>query len=427
MGWNSWDCYGTTVTESEVLNNAHVMAEKLLPSGWDTMVVDIQWYEPGAKAGGYNDNAQVLFDEYGRQLPVPARFPSAVTEDGANAGFAALANKIHALGLKFGIHLMRGIPKRAVEANTKVLGTPYRAQDIVDLTSTCPWNSDNYGLNHAHPGAQAYYDSQLALFAEWGIDFIKIDDMLFPFHSQAIEGYAQAIAKTGRDITLSLSPGTNVSLGRQAFLAQHATMWRISDDLWDRWEDVRDQFDRLAQWAPTQNNNAWADADMLPLGKIGLRAERGEPRETRLTLDEQRTLMSLWTMAKSPLMMGGDLPTSEAHTFELLTNVALLDMYRNAGNGLQVHGEPDIRVWHAPALQADQPHYVAVFNLSDSERNWTLDLADLPTATQPATHATDVWTNQTHAIVEKGLHPYPHIPLTIPAHGVVHLQLATKA
>lgn len=423
MGWNSWDCYGTTITEQEVIANANVMAHKLLPHGWDTVVVDIQWYEPNARAGGYNDQAHVIFDDFGRQLPAPARFPSSISHDGTNIGFTALADTVHALGLKFGIHLMRGIPKRAVEANTKVLETDYTAQDIADTTSTCPWNSDNYGLNHEHPGAQAYYDSQLALFASWGVDFIKIDDMLFPMHQNAIEGYSKAITNSGRDITLSLSPGTNVSLNRQPFLAQHATMWRISDDLWDRWEDVRDQFDRLAQWAPTQRAGAWADADMLPLGKIGLRAERGEPRETRLTLNEQRTLMSLWTLAKSPLMMGGDLPTSEQHTIDLLTNPRLLNMYRNAAPAHQIHGEPNLRVWSAPSQDLGAPNYVAVFNLADTEKSWVIDLADLGENARNTTTAHDVWTAEPSHIVEKGTHPYPHINVTVPAHGVVHLEL----
>lgn len=427
MGWNSWDCYGTTVTEEEVLANADVMAAKLLRHGWDTIVVDIQWYEPNARAGGYNNQADVLFDEYGRQLPVPVRFPSAIASDGTNHGFAALAQAVHAKGLKFGIHLMRGIPKRAVEANTKVWGTPYRAQDIADTTSTCPWNSDNYGLNHEHPGAQSYYDSQIALFAQWGIDFIKIDDMLFPMHRNAIEGYSQAIINSGRDITLSLSPGTNVSLNRQAFLAEHATMWRISDDLWDRWEDVRDQFDRLAQWAPLQKSGAWADADMLPLGKVGLRAERGEPRETRLTLNEQRTLMSLWTLAKSPLMMGGDLPSSEQHTIDLLTNTRLLDMYRNAHVGQQIHAEPNLRVWNAPATHQEGKSYVAVFNLSNEERTWVIDLADLQDTERTPATAVNVWTGEPALIVanpDAAQHPYPHITVVVPAHGVTHLELA---
>lgn len=176
-------------------------------------------------------------------------------------------------------------------------GTEYTARDIADTGSTCPWNPDNYGLNHDHPGAQAYYDSQVATFASWGVDFIKADDMLFPYHEREIAAYAEAIRRSGRGIALSLSPGTGLDDAHLAHLRENAQMWRISDDLWDRWDDVEAQFDRLARWAPHQQAGGWADADMLPLGRIGIRAERGEPRDSGLTCDEQRTLLSLWVLA----------------------------------------------------------------------------------------------------------------------------------
>lgn len=424
MGWNSWDCYGTTVTEDEVLANAKFMARHLLPFGWDTVVVDIQWYEPNARAGGYNDNAHVLLDDFGRQLPVPSRFPSAELGDAGNAGFTRLASQVHELGLKFGLHVMRGIPRRAVEANLPVFGTQYTAGDIADQGSTCPWNSDNFGLNHEHPGAQAYYDSQVAQFASWGVDFIKVDDMLAPFHAAEIAAYARAIQRSGRSIALSLSPGTHVSLERHAYLAEHATMWRISDDLWDRWEDVRDQFDRLAQWAPRQRAGSWADADMLPLGRIGIRAERGEPRETRLTLDEQRTLMSLWTLAKFPLMFGGDLPSSGPHTIELLTNPALMEMYRSAPGATQLLAEPGKRLWATPYREGEL-QYVALFNISDDPAQLVLDLADLGRPSSVKVSARDVWHDLDVEVAGRNsTHPYPHIVSNVPAHGVCHLVIS---
>ena len=300
MGWNSWDSYGTTVTESEVLANARFMAEHLKDAGWDTIVVDIDWYDPTARAHGYNANAQLILDEYGRQLPDPERFPSAA--DGH--GFAPLAEQIHAMGLKFGVHMMRGIPRLAVDNNLPVKGTPYTAQEVADLNHVCKWNPDNYGLNHNHSGAQAWYDEQLDLFASWGLDFLKVDDMQTPFHSAEIAAYHNAIAKAeakyGRSISLSLSPGGWVSTGYAEFLRDSAQMWRISDDLWDRWEDIYQQFPRLARWAPFQTTGHWADADMLPLGHIGLRAERGDDRQSRLTEDESRTLLALWCMGRSP-------------------------------------------------------------------------------------------------------------------------------
>ncbi|MGW4027523.1 glycoside hydrolase family 27 protein, partial [Streptomyces sp. NPDC005009] len=222
MGWNSWDCYGTTVTEEEVLANAAFMRDHLLAYGWDTVVVDIQWYEPTARAHGYNPDPPVVLDGHGRQSPAPNRFPSAA----GGAGFRPLADRVHRLGLRFGLHIMRGVPRRAVAARLPVEGTGWTADEIADTSSVCPWNPDNYGLDHDHPGAQAYYDSQVARFADWGVDFVKADDMLYPYHEREISAYARAIARSGRPIELSLSPGTRVSLARLDHLRDNATMWR---------------------------------------------------------------------------------------------------------------------------------------------------------------------------------------------------------
>lgn len=242
MGWNSWDSYGTTLTEDELLANARFMAEHLKNAGWDTLVIDIDWYDPTARAHGYNDNAPLILDEYGRQLPDPVRFPSAA----GGKGFGPLAAAVHELGLKLGMHMMRGIPRIAVDKNLPVYGTNYTAKDVADLDHVCKWNPDNYGLNQSHPGAQAWYDAQLDLFASWGLDFLKVDDMQTPFHSDEIAAYHRAIAKAeakyGRSIDLSLSPGGWVATSYVDFLRENAQMWRISDDLWDRWEDIYQQF-----------------------------------------------------------------------------------------------------------------------------------------------------------------------------------------
>jgi len=181
------------------------MAEKLLPFGYDIFTVDIQWYEPEAKSYTYNSNPEPTMDGYGRLLPAPNRFPSSV----GGKGFAPLAAEVHKAGLKFGIHLMRGIPRLAVKRNLPVLGTPYRAADIADTSSTCPWNPDMYGVDMRKPGAQAYYDSVFRLYASWGVDFIKMDDMSRPYdaHAPEIEGAHKAILASGRPIILSLSPG----------------------------------------------------------------------------------------------------------------------------------------------------------------------------------------------------------------------------
>lgn len=150
MGWNSWDCYGTTVTEDEVLANARYLNEHLLAHGWDTVVVDIAWYDPTARSHGYNVDAPLCLDGYGRQVPAENRFPSAA----GGRGFAPLAAAVHDLGLQLGVHLLRGIPRLAVERDRPVVGTTWTARDAADTTSVCGWNPDNYGLDLDHPAGQ---------------------------------------------------------------------------------------------------------------------------------------------------------------------------------------------------------------------------------------------------------------------------------
>ncbi|RKN45948.1 glycoside hydrolase family 27 protein [Streptomyces hoynatensis] len=411
MGWNSWDCYGTTVTEQEVLANAEFMSTRLLPHGWDTVVVDIQWYEPTARAHGYNAGAPLVLDGHGRQLPAENRFPSAA----GGAGFGPLADRVHALGLRFGLHIMRGIPRRAVAARLPVAGTSFTADEIADTASVCPWNSDNYGLNHDHPGAQAYYDAQVAQFAAWGVDFVKADDMLFPYHEREIAAYARALRRSGRPIELSLSPGTEVSLAHLGHLRAHATMWRVCDDLWDRWEDVEAQFARMARWAPWQGEGGWADADMLPLGRIGIRAERGEDRLSRLTRPEQISLLTLWIISRSPLMMGGDLPTSPAETIGLLTNDEALSVLRQGTEAREVLREDGLVLWTARDNEEEHTRYAAVFSLAATPRHLAVPLGSV--GARPGDRIRELWT---HTDIP---HDGRHLTLDLPAHGAALYRL----
>jgi alpha-galactosidase len=344
--------------------------------------------------------------------PAPAnRFPSA-----ANAhGFAALAEKIHGMGLKFGVHIMRGIPRQAVHEKLPVLGTRFTADQIADTTSVCEWNGDNYGLDHRHPGAQAYYDSQLALFAEWGVDFIKADDMVGPYFAAEIESYRQAIDKSGRNIALSLSPGRALSLEHLDHLRDNAQMWRVSDDLWDNWDDVEAQFARMARWAPHQRPGSWADADMLPVGNIALRAERGTERLSRLTLDEQRTMMTLWCMSRSPLMLGCDLPSSPPETLELLTNADLLDVLKHSTGNREVLSDAGLVLWTAESTtSADR--FVAAFNLGEGNLERAVLLADVGIAGgREGWEGSEAWTGAPASYVPSPAGPALEVKL--PAHG----------
>jgi hypothetical protein len=380
MGWNSWNSFATTINEEQALETGRIMAEKLLPFGYDIFTVDIQWYEPEASSYTYNSNPEPVMDGYGRLLPAPNRFPSSA----GGKGFAPLAAEVHRLGLKFGIHLMRGIPRLAVKQNLPIFGTRYRAQDIADTSSICPWNPDMYGVDMRKPGAQAYYDSVFALYASWGVDFVKMDDMSRPYdaHAPEIEAAHKAIVATRRPIILSLSPG-ETPVPRADHVRRYAQMWRISDDFWDEWSMLEAQFTRLENWNPHRRSGGWPDADMLPLGRLAL-----GKRDTKFTPAEQRTVMTLWSIARSPLIMGGDLRHLDAPTLALLTNPEVIAVNQASTDNQPHFVEDGVRVWTARhANSADR--YLALFNMTDKEREIGVDFRWLGITS--AVRVRDLW------------------------------------
>jgi len=358
MGWNSWDCFGPSVTEDEVKANADYMAANLKQYGWEYIVVDIRWYLDNQTTGHYNafDNSTFIYDNYGRYLPSPTRFPSAAN----GAGFKPLADYIHSLGLKFGIHIMHGVPKVAVINNLPVKGTNITAADIYSDTILCTWLHDNYTVDADREGAQEYYNSIFDLYASWGVDFVKVDDLSRPYHSDEIKMIRRAIDQTGRPIVLSMSPGAT-PMDKHEHAAAHANMWRTVDDFWDNWSQLNYSFGMCAKWAPYIEPGAWPDADMLPLGKF-IRGERATNRYTKFTEDEQYTLMTLWSIFKSPLMFGGNLPDNNDFTNTLITNDEVLNVHANSVDNKQWFNENDVIGW-----TADDPvngdRFVAVFNV----------------------------------------------------------------
>ena len=370
MGWNSWNSFATTITEEQAIANAAIMAEKLKPSGYDIFTIDIQWYEGSATGYEYSSKPVPTMDGNARLLPAPNRFPSSAQ----GAGFKPLADRIHAKGMRFGVHLMRGIPRLAVERNLPILGTALHARDIANIESTCPWNPDMYGVDMRKPGAQQYYDSVFALFAAWGVDFVKMDDMSRPYdaHAPEIEAAHRAIEASGRPMILSLSPG-ETPLASGNHVRRFAQMWRISDDFWDEWPLLHAQFTRLENWSMFREPGAWPDADMLPLGRL----QMGR-RDCRLTPDEQRTLMTLWSIARSPLIMGGDLRHLDAATLALLTNREVLAVNQHSRDNTPLALADDVRTWTARSEQ-DDACYLAVFNTSDRKegKQVRFDLARL--------------------------------------------------
>lgn len=375
MGWNSWDCYGPTVVEQEVKANTDYMADNLKEYGWEYIVVDIRWFVENDKAGGYNQTDPIyVIDEYGRYTPALNRFPSA--EDGK--GFSELANYVHDKGLKFGIHIMRGIPVIAVENKLPILGTDgITADQIYSTELQCPWLRDNYTIDASKPGAQEYYNSIFNMYAEWGVDFIKIDDLSRPYHTEEIELIRNAIDNCGRPMVLSTSPG-KTPIEDAEHVSENANMWRMVDDVWDIWRDIPHLMKVSEDWYPYIAPGTWPDCDMIPLGRISIRGERGEDRMTRLTKDEQYTLMSFFTIFRSPLMFGGDLPSNDPFTLSLLTNKEVLKMHREGTDVRQLYQE-DGKVAVTSKNSQNSDIYLALFNISDDEspQSVSVDLSDI--------------------------------------------------
>ncbi len=370
-GWNSYDYYDTNVTEADVLVNAEFMAKHLKPYGWEYVVVDIQWY--AYNTATMRDRFQYIpfgkneMDEFGRLIPCLDKFPSSVN----GAGFKPLADKIHALGLKFGIHIMRGIPRAAAQNHLPILGADVTADMIADPSSIAEWNPDMYGIRDCEAG-QKYYDSILELYAAWGVDFIKVDDIcstgFHPHRSYGrrheVEMLSRAIERCGRPIVLSLSPGP-AEVSESWHYKKYANMWRITDDFWDNWETLLYMFDRCEKWQDHVSQGCYPDCDMLPIGKVGKHFD--QERDTLFTREEQKTMMTLWCIFGSPLMLGAEMTMLDEWTLSLLRNEELLRLENGRFVSRQVLRDKEKCVWASVDPKTGE-HYIALFNLKNEEQ-----------------------------------------------------------
>eukprot|EP01112_Ceratiomyxa_fruticulosa_P020315 TRINITY_DN6884_c0_g1_i1.p1 TRINITY_DN6884_c0_g1~~TRINITY_DN6884_c0_g1_i1.p1 ORF type:complete len:350 (-),score=53.18 TRINITY_DN6884_c0_g1_i1:31-1005(-) len=280
MGWNSYDSFLTYVNETQVRSNALVMSSKLKSFGWEYVVIDEGWYNSANDSSNY-----VYTDGKSHLVPAPTRYPSSVINGEPNS-FLPLAKFIHSLGLKLGIHIMRGIHKQIVENNEPIEGTPFTANQIASKNDSCVWNSQFYGINSEY--TDAFYSSLLKAYSKWEIDFIKLDCVFGgrDLHSYDLISFSKAIQEVGNNITFSLSPGLGTTTQMAEKYSPYTNQYRVSDDLWDCWNSnstnppcpydyvtVVSQFPKMANFsylvgAEGLNGLSWPDLDMLPLGEI---------------------------------------------------------------------------------------------------------------------------------------------------------------
>ena len=416
MGWNSYDYYNTEVNEAQVRANAEYMAAHLKEYGWEYVVIDIEWYAVGAGTMSeqfqYIPFGKVMMDEYSRLIPDPERFPSSA----GGKGFGPLADYIHSLGLKFGIHIMRGIPRAAAHAHMPLQGTDLTADLLADPSNICSWNPDMYGLRATLPEAQLYYNSILQLYAQWGVDFIKCDDICredAPTAHKEIELLHNAVMACGRPIVLSLSPGP-AKITEASFYAKTANMWRITDDFWDSWPLLKDMFRRCELWQGKNAPGCYPDCDMLPVGIIGGCFGDRKERQSGLTQEEQKTMMSLWCIFGAPLMLGAEMTKMDPITVSLLTNQDLLEMHKNGAHAQQISRTDDQAIWVSQDPAANKG-YLALFNLADEERAihcWVGEIAQRGLKAYEGGPIREVWTGSQAAFSTGGL------ACLVPAHGV---------
>ncbi len=406
MGWNSWDSYGLTITEDEFATSVDILHQQLQAYGWRYAVIDEGWYLNNPGNGGKPAWEYVL-DANGRYQPSESRFPSAAE----GAGFKKIADQLHSRDLQFGLHIIRGIPKAAVDKNLPIADSSFHAADAADTADTCQWNPDNYGIRDNAAG-QAYYDSIIKLYAGWGLDFLKVDCITVPYKTGEIHMIRKAIEKSGRPIVLSLSPGPT-PIEEASDLQANAQMWRISNDVWDHWktwpdaswsQSLKGQFGRIAQWVPYSGPGHWPDADMLPVGYLGPRPGFKAARMSGLTNDEQQTLITLWSISRSPLVLGADLHHLDARLLNLLTNPEVISVdQRSTGqhplSGLSGNSGDDA-VWVSKP-DVGGGTFVALFNLSDSSRTLHYTWADLGITLQKKDRLRDLWQMKSTKITKK--------------------------
>lgn len=425
LGWNSWDCFGAGVTEEELRANADYMAKNLKQYGWSYIVCDIQWYEPNAKDNDYNNFTELSMDEYSRLIPAENRFPSSKN----GMGFKPIADYCHSLGLKFGIHIMRGIPRQAVHKNTPIKNSTFTARDVAHHFSVCSWNTDMYGMKNC-PGAQEYYNSIFELYAEWGVDFIKCDDACVTEFSRfdnpysadyEIEMIRKAIDSTGRKMVLSLSPGP-AQKENAGHLANNCDMWRITGDFWDNWDQLYAMFEKCHQWENWANSCFHPDCDMLPIGRLSKNGECHGPqnRMTQLKKPEQLTLMTLWGIFRSPLFIGGNLVENDEWTLSLLTNEEYMTMHRTCKNQRQEFRYERINggdiMWLA---EGNDCKYVAVFNTRRNHRRFKFNLGRVLMPGEEYS-VYDIWDKYS---MGKSV---SYVEFTVPPHGAKLLKISAK-
>ena len=424
MGWNSFDSYGVYLHEDAAFANLEAMADKLLPHGYEYFVIDNGWFgeytlQEGSIFPAEKHAHDIQIDECGYFQPSEVYFPN---------GLKPIAERCHELGLKFGVHLMRGIPRKAYKMDLPIKGTRYTARDIADTNpeENCKWCHYCYAVDMSKPGAQEWYDGLIEHIASMGVDMIKYDDIVA--HPDEVEAVAKAIAKTGRPILLSLSPGGKVDPEAIDFFKM-GNMLRVTPDVWDEQKYIDLCFDAWRKWEGKEQPGFWVDMDMIPFGQLQLMsppssdgaktvmdkgdialAGKGVHRRCQLNSDQMETFITMRALAASPLMMGGDLPTLDEFSLKLITDPDMLACNQNGVMGSLVDEQDGVEIWRSKKRGFASAGWVGVFNRSIRVKTVELSARRLGFKAEESIRLRDVWKVRQLKLGES---------VEIPANGVI--------
>jgi alpha-galactosidase len=413
LGWNSYSSFlgdGTkfgSANEWTLIENLEVFADKLKPFGYEYFVLDCRWFSPTA------DGSETRLDKYGRSLPSEYRFPN---------GLQPIIDRAHKLGVKFGIHLVRGIPKRAVELNLPIKETSYTAKDIITIEIPHRWKGLMASVDMDKPGSQEYYNSVVDLLAEWEVDFLKYDEIEhFP---KDIEAVGKAVGQCKRDMVLSISPGDLTDIKLMDLYKRNSNILRITGDVWDRRDDLEKVFVRWEEFQNFGGDGFWMDFDLIPFGHLlipypnlrGVNPEyMGYERMDNFTPEQKQSFMAQRALGASPLFMGGNLPTTDDLSFQMLTNKGMLECNQNGVTGKLTSRQDNIDVWKTVMKDDPSIGWIGIFNRSTESSNVDLSGLDLGLVKTKSCRFHNVWEDKPLA---DGLNS----KFTISADGVIFLK-----
>jgi alpha-galactosidase len=383
MGWSSWSYLRRHPTAASV--EAQALALKtsgLAAVGYRSVNLDDYWM-------ACNSTGPEV-DSYGRWIPYTAAFP---------AGIAAVARRVHADGLRFGLYVTPGIPENAVLMDTSIKGTAYRADQIARPgVAEANYNCAHMdAINYSAPGAQRYIDSWADEFAAWGVDYVKLDGV-GAGDIPDIDAWSVALRQTGRPMLLELSSA--LPLSDAPLWASLADEWRTTGDIechsceagdssypLTDWANVAIRFDAVAGWQPFGGPAGWNDEDSLELGNG---AADG------LTLPERQTMMSLWSLAGAPLILGADLTRLDSADKAILANRAVIALDQDGIAARRIIDVVDEQVFAKRAPDGDW--YIGIFNTDPSAAH-TLSVWLPHLGLRGAMTVSDVWTGRRLGIV----------------------------